>query len=94
MMYLTVVAHRAARAYAHSEAVASYQEAIRHAERVPEGDRDRQVLDLVIRQGASLHCLGHRQEILDLFLPQHERLQRLQDPVLASRYYIWLGGDL
>ncbi len=90
--YLTAVADKAARAYAHSEAVASYQEAIRHAERLPEDDRDRRGLDLVIRQGASLHCLGRRQEILDLFLPQHERLERLQDPVLASRYHTWLGG--
>lgn len=90
--YLTAVADRAARAYAHREAVASYQEAIRHAEQLSEDVRDHRVLDLVIRQGASLHCLGCRQEILDLFLPQNERLERCQDPVLGSRYHTRLGA--
>jgi predicted ATPase len=54
--YLTLVAEKAARGYAHIEAVASLKEALVHAEQLPDDERDRCILDLTIRQATSLHC--------------------------------------
>jgi tetratricopeptide (TPR) repeat protein len=89
--YLTVVAEKATRQYAFAEAVPSLQEALRHAEQLAIKERDHQVLDLVIRQGESLFWSGRRQELVTLFLQYQERLERLQTPVLAGRYYYWLA---
>ena len=89
--YLTLVATKATRQYAHAEAVPSLQEALRHAEQLAVAQRDHQVLDLVIRQGESLFWSGRRQELVTLFQHYQERLERLQTPVLAGRYYYWLA---
>lgn len=66
--YLTRVAARAARAHAHVEAVQALEEALVHVERLPEEEQERQILDLILRQGSSLIALGHIQEIRDLLL--------------------------
>ena len=89
--YLTRLAEKAARSYAHTEAVTALQEALRHVERLPATEQDRRHFDLVLRQALSLFLLGRLQEVLDLFLPQQERLERLQDPSLAGPYYFWLS---
>lgn len=81
------------RGYAHAEAVATLQEALRHAERLPAEARDRCVLDLVIRQAECLFYLGHRQDAVTLLLVYHEPVQRLQDPVVASAYYAQLTDN-
>jgi predicted ATPase len=91
VVYLTLVAEKAARHYAHAEAVMLLQEALRHADQLPVAQRDHQVLDLVIRQGESLHCSGRRQELVTLFQHYQDRLARLQTPILAGRYYYWLA---
>ena len=52
--YLTLVAAKAMRSYAHAEAAATLQEAIRHAERLSAEARDRCVFDLVVRQAECL----------------------------------------
>ncbi|MFQ5896494.1 MAG: AAA family ATPase, partial [Nitrospinota bacterium] len=89
--YLTRSAEKAARSYAHAEAVTALQEALVHAERLPVEERDRRLLELAVRQAESLHFLGRRQEILDLLLRYQDRLERLQDPSLVGQYYFWLG---
>jgi predicted ATPase len=43
--YLTLVAEKASQGYAHAEAVVILQEALVHAERLPEEHRDRCVLN-------------------------------------------------
>jgi tetratricopeptide (TPR) repeat protein len=89
--YLTCVAEKAAQGFAHVEAIAVLQEALEHAERLPVEDRDRCVLDLIIRQSESLHALGRRREIVELFLRHREHLERLQDPLVTGQYYARLG---
>ncbi|MEK6711598.1 MAG: AAA family ATPase, partial [Nitrospinota bacterium] len=89
--YLARSAEKAAGSYAHSEAVTALEEALVHAERLPVEGRDRRLLDLAVRRAESLHFLGRRQEIVDLLLQHQERLDRLQDPSLAGRFYFWLG---
>jgi class 3 adenylate cyclase/tetratricopeptide (TPR) repeat protein len=89
--YLTRFAEKAARMYAHAEAVKALEEALVHSERLPIEEGDRRRLDLAVRQAESLHFLGRRQEIVHLLLQQQERVERLGDPSLAGQYYFWLG---
>jgi tetratricopeptide (TPR) repeat protein len=89
--YLTLVATKAAWNYAYAEAVPSLQEALRHAEQLSVEQRDHAALDLVIRQGESLFWSGRRQELVMLFRQYQDRLERLQTPMLAGRYYYWLA---
>jgi class 3 adenylate cyclase/tetratricopeptide (TPR) repeat protein len=89
--YLSLVAEKAARGYAHTEAVASLQEALVHAERLLATERDHMVLDLVVQQAEALTWAGHHQGVIDFSLGWQERLERLQEPRLTGRYYLWLG---
>ncbi len=89
--YLKRFAEKAARGHAHSEAVGALQQALVHAEQLPVGDRDRCLLDLMLRQASSLIYLGRFREVLELLLRQHQRLEHLQDPTLAGHYYFLLG---
>jgi tetratricopeptide (TPR) repeat protein len=89
--YLTLVAEKAARGYAHTEAVVSLAEALGHAAHLPADQGDSSCLDVVIRQGESLFYLGRRQELLDLLLREQQRLDRLHDPLLAARYYFQIS---
>jgi tetratricopeptide (TPR) repeat protein len=87
--YLTRFAEKAARSYANAEAVTALQEALGHIERLPEGERDRCTLDIVLRLAHTLHFLGRFQDTLELLLPQHARVEQLQEPALAGPYYFW-----
>jgi tetratricopeptide (TPR) repeat protein len=89
--YLSLVAAKAIRGYAYAEAVATLQEALRHAERLSAEARDRSILDLVVRQAQCLFFLGRRQEAVTLLLGYQEQVQWLQDAVLASTYYAQLA---
>ena len=89
--YLTRFAEKVASMDAHAEALASLENAHVHAQRLQEGERDRRLVDLVIRQAHSLHFLGRRQEVVELLLQHRDRLERLQEPSLAGQYYFWLG---
>jgi DNA-binding NtrC family response regulator/tetratricopeptide (TPR) repeat protein len=90
--YLTHFAEKAARSYALAEAVTALQEALGHVDRLPSNrERERLHLDLILRQANDLYLLGRFQEILDLLLPQQERLERLEDALLAGRYHFTLG---
>ena len=90
--YLTRSADKAARSFAHAEVVAALQEALVHAERLPVTDRDRLLLDVVLRQVHSLIFLGRfgrdTGPALSVYQP---RLVQLHDPALAGPYYFWLG---
>ncbi|HLC40611.1 MAG TPA: tetratricopeptide repeat protein, partial [Methylomirabilota bacterium] len=89
--YLSRFAEKAARSYAHAEAVTALKEALAHAQQLPAAQRDRCVLELVLRQVDSLHFLARFSEILDVLHEQQERVDRLSDPSLACRYYFLLG---
>jgi tetratricopeptide (TPR) repeat protein len=89
--YLRRLATRAARSYAHIEALAVLAEARHHVARLPEGIRERHLLDLSVLQAFSLSILGRFREIFDLLLPQQELADRLGEPLLAGPYYFRLG---
>ncbi len=89
--YLSRFAEKAARSYAHAEALPALQEALSHVERLLGGEQDRLVLDLTLRQAHSLYFLGRFPESVEVLLREQERLEQLQDPPLAGPYYFWLG---
>ncbi len=92
--FLTLFAEQTARGYAHVEAVTALQEALVHAQQLPESQRDRQILDLVLRISHSLYFLGRFQEMLEILLQQQERLEQLNDPTIAGPYALWLSHAL
>jgi DNA-binding NtrC family response regulator/tetratricopeptide (TPR) repeat protein len=91
VLYLTRLAEKAAQSYAHVEAVAALDEALGHAERLPEPDGDRQRIDLVLRQAHSLSFLGRFRDTLELLEREESRLAKLAAPALAGPYYFWLA---
>jgi tetratricopeptide (TPR) repeat protein len=89
--YLRQFGAKAARSFAHVEAVTAYQQALPHVEHLPAVQQDRARLDLLLRLAFSLSILGRFRDILDLLLPQQERLEHLQEPALMGPYYFRLG---
>jgi DNA-binding SARP family transcriptional activator len=89
--YLTGFAEQAARAYANSDAGAALDEAIRHAEQLPETARERTVADLAVRQALSLSILGRLRDVLERLAPHRDTVERLADPGLAGRYFFRVG---
>ena len=89
--YLMHCAERSAAMHAHAEAVAALEQARAHAGQLPERERDRSALALVVRQAHSLHFLGRREAIVELLLAHRESLARLGDPALAGEFHFWLG---
>ncbi|MBI4609552.1 MAG: tetratricopeptide repeat protein, partial [Candidatus Rokubacteria bacterium] len=90
--YLTRFARQAARKFAHAEAVTALQGALAHVERLPAEQRDAHLLDIVPRLARSLSSLGRLAEAIDLLLQQKERVERLQNPFVTSRYYLLLAN--
>ncbi|HEV8642760.1 MAG TPA: AAA family ATPase [Methylomirabilota bacterium] len=89
--YLAGVADQAARSHALEEAVAARRAALAHAVNLPEDGRDALIVDLVLRQAASLSFLGRLPESLDLLMQHRERATRLADSALAARYHFRVG---
>jgi class 3 adenylate cyclase/tetratricopeptide (TPR) repeat protein len=89
--YLTRVAEKAAGIDAHAEAVAALEEAHMHAEGLSAEERDRSLVNLLVRRAHSLHFLGRRQELVELLLRHQDCLERLREPMLAGEYHFWLG---
>jgi DNA-binding NtrC family response regulator/tetratricopeptide (TPR) repeat protein len=89
--YLTRSAEKAARSYAHTEAVAALQEALTFVERLAPGDRDRARVELALRQAHSQYFLGRFPDTLALLTGLHDTVEGLRDPMLAGAYYFWLA---
>jgi class 3 adenylate cyclase/tetratricopeptide (TPR) repeat protein len=77
--------------YAHPEAVKALEEALRQAEQLPEKDRDRCLIELVLQLARSLLPLARFPETLDLCLRHRERVERLADASLAAQFHFWLA---
>jgi DNA-binding SARP family transcriptional activator len=96
--HLSQLADAAAREYAHVEAAAALREAATLAERGPTEDRDRRIVELVLREAFSLSVLGRFREVRDLVVREQPRVERLGDASLAAHYafrlamtHIYLG---
>jgi len=91
IVYLAHFGKQAARRHSHSEAVSAFRDALAHAERLAGRAPDPFLLDLVLRQVQSLNFLGRNQESLDLLLRERERVKRLKESALISRYHFALA---
>jgi class 3 adenylate cyclase/tetratricopeptide (TPR) repeat protein len=91
VQYLARSAEWWARRYAHLEAVKALEQALRHAESLPEEVRDCRLVELVLQLAHSLLPLARFPDTLELCLGHRERVERLGDDVLAGRYYFWLA---
>jgi DNA-binding NtrC family response regulator/tetratricopeptide (TPR) repeat protein len=88
---LSRMAEKAARAYAHTEALGVLDEALVHVERLPAEVRDRRRLRLVLRKAPSLIHLGRFREALGSLLHWKTSLDRLDDATLAAHYHFLLA---
>lgn len=91
VQYLALFAEKAARGYAHSEAARALRQALSHAGRLPERERDRRSLELILQLAHSLLPLAGLAETLEVFSRYREALERVGDPAFTGRYYFWLA---
>ena len=89
--YLVLFAGEAVRRYAHSEAARALREALGHCESLPEAERDRCRLTVILRLAESLLPLARFPETLELFLANRDLVDRLADPALSGPFYFWLA---
>ena len=89
--YLTHFGIRAAKNYANVEALTIYQEAQRHIAHLPEAERERRRLELVLLQARSLLILTRFQEALDVLVSCQPLLDHLQEPMLLGQHAVRLG---
>ncbi len=89
--YLARFAESAARRYAHQEAVAALDDALRYVERLPGEGQDRLILTLVLRQAGLFHYLGRFGDLVARLGREEDRLERVGDPTLNGPYYFRLG---
>jgi transcriptional regulator with AAA-type ATPase domain/tetratricopeptide (TPR) repeat protein len=89
--YLTRSAEKAARTYAHTEAVTALRAAEGFVERMAPGDRDRTRVELALRQAHSLYFLGRFPETLALLTGHRDTVEALREPALAGEYHFWLA---
>jgi class 3 adenylate cyclase/tetratricopeptide (TPR) repeat protein len=91
VFYLIRFADRAAGSYAHAEAAQALREALSHAGRLANGQRDRRILELVLRLAASLLPLAQLPETQELLESHEGVVERLGDPALSGRFFFWLA---
>ncbi len=87
---LEVLIDKAMQGFAYAEAVMMSEQGLVQAEQLTE-KREHKVMELAIRQAESLFWLGRRQESIDVLLGYQDRLERLENALLAGQYYQWLG---
>jgi class 3 adenylate cyclase/tetratricopeptide (TPR) repeat protein len=92
--YLSLFAEKAAGGYAHAEAARALREALALAAGLPEAERDRRTLEILLQLAESLLPLARIPEMLDLFQSHRERAERLDDPALLGRFCFWLALTL
>lgn len=89
--YLALSAERAARTYAHAEAARALKEALAFAARLPESERGRRTVELVLQLASSLLPLARLAEKLELLLAHRDLVEDLADPALAGPFHFWLA---
>ena len=67
------------------------REALAHCESLPEAERGRRRLELILRLAESLLPLARFPETLEIFLENQGLVDRLDDPSLAGPFYFWLA---
>jgi class 3 adenylate cyclase/tetratricopeptide (TPR) repeat protein len=92
LRYLRALAQRAARTFAHAEALAALQTAFAHVERLPAGEQDRWRAELAILQALSLFLLGRLPETVEVLLRHRAPVERTADAARLSWYHFLLAN--
>ena len=61
---------------------------------LPDAERERRTLELVLQLAHSFHFLGRFQEMLEILAQQQERLEQLHEPILTGPYAFWRSHAL
>ena len=88
---LSRMAEKAARGYAHTEALGLLEEALAHVERLPANVRDHRRLRLVLRKASTLIHLGRFRETLGFLLHWKASLDRLDDAAMSAYNHFLLA---
>jgi tetratricopeptide (TPR) repeat protein len=89
--HLGAAAAQSFRRHAHTEAARALEEALDHAERLPEEARDRQLVELTLRLSDSFYFLGRFDESAERLERVRRRVEELADPRLSGRYHFAVG---
>lgn len=89
--YLALLADRAAHRTGFGEAVEILREAMTLAERLPEAEADRAVLELAVETARWMLPLARFPETLELLAAQAPRFERVADTGLVARVRFWLA---
>lgn len=89
--YLIQFADMAGRRYALDDALRAFQQAMTVAEWLPPPERDRQALDLALRQTFVLSMLGRQRDIWQILQAHAAQLERVVDPLLVSEFHSRFG---
>lgn len=89
--YLSRLAEKSARSYAHFEAARALREALQLAEELPAEERDGRLVELALQLADSLLPLARLPETLELLEEHRERMERLEDDSLAGPFHFWLA---
>ena len=84
-------ADMASRRYALDDALRALQQAAKAAESLPSPERDRQTLDLALRQTFVFSILGRQREIWEILQTHADQVKRVVDPFLTSEYHFRVG---
>jgi class 3 adenylate cyclase/tetratricopeptide (TPR) repeat protein len=90
--YLALVADRALHAYANAEAIQAVDEALEHADRLPEPARTRARVRLAVEKSQALVLLGALRESVDVLLGERAGVEALQDPMVSGPYNFRLAS--
>ncbi len=89
--YLSRLADTVTRTYAHADAVRALEEALGHVDRLPADEQDGRFTELCAQLAASNYFLGRFSDTVALLTRHAARVERLQDPARAGRFYFELG---
>lgn len=92
--HLARFADAAASRHAHAEAARVLEEALVHADAMPEDRRNAAVADLTLALVSSLYFLGRLKRCRALLLDQERRVEKLGDVRLSARHRFWLAHTL
>jgi DNA-binding SARP family transcriptional activator len=89
--YLERFAAAARRRYALDDAIRALDEALTHVEALPEAERPRRRLDVLLRQAFMMSIRGRFMEILAALLPHQDGVLGIGDPALTGPFFFRLG---
>jgi class 3 adenylate cyclase/DNA-binding CsgD family transcriptional regulator len=84
-------AEKAAKLYANVEASRALEQALPFVERLPVDERERRLIDVLVRLARSYYFLGSFRQTVDALSTHQDTLDRVADPLLAGPFFFELA---